>query len=229
MNAPRLDQSMRRRLWLSVGVLALVLALSIAWAYGPLHEWLDVRRVVAALNQLGARFGPLVGVCGFALACVVGVPLVFLTMVSIVAYGPVVGSITALVGGGVGAAISYGLGHALGNQMMRNLAGPRLNDISMRLAKRGVIAAFFIRLVPVAPFALVNMIAGGSHMRFRDFLIGGTLGLVPGTLLEAFFIDSLITAVHTPGPRAVVMVAGSLLLIVVGGFAAKWWLGRPDA
>ena len=91
----------------------------------------------------------------------------------------------------------------------------------MRLAKRGVIAAFFIRLVSVAPFALVNMIAGGSQLRFRDFLIGGTLGLVPGTLLEAVFIDSLITAVHTPGPRAVVMVAGSLLLIVVGGLCGK--------
>ena len=89
MSAPRLDQSIRRRLWLSVGVL--VLALSIAWAYGPLHEWLNVRRVVAALNELGARFGPLAGVFGFALACVVGVPLVFLTLVSIVAYGPVVG------------------------------------------------------------------------------------------------------------------------------------------
>ena len=56
-----------------------------------MRGWLEVDQVVASLQRVGRTFGPLAAVCGFALALVVAIPLVFLTLVALVAYGPVAG------------------------------------------------------------------------------------------------------------------------------------------
>ena len=40
-----------------------------------------------------------------------------------------------------------------------------------------------VRLVPVAPFTIVNLLAGAGHVRFRDFMIGTAVGMTPGIIL----------------------------------------------
>jgi phospholipase D1/2 len=37
-----------------------------------------------------------------------------------------------------------------------------------------------VRIVPVAPFAVINLFTGASHIRLRDYLIGTLLGMIPG-------------------------------------------------
>jgi uncharacterized membrane protein YdjX (TVP38/TMEM64 family) len=219
---------LRRRLQL-LGVLLLVLlALSIAWSWGPLREWLNVDRIVGGLRGLGQEFGPVAAVAGFTVALVVGVPFSLLTLVCIVAFGPVEGSIYTLVGGALGSAASYGVGHALGREAVRRMAGPRVNEVSERLGRRGFAAGVAVRLVPIAPFAVVNMIAGSSHIRFRDFQLGSMIGMVPGTVLAALFVDRLLAAVQEPGPDTLILAVVVLLLVVTGAWAARRWLGRED-
>jgi uncharacterized membrane protein YdjX (TVP38/TMEM64 family) len=54
-----------------------------------------------------------------------------------------------------------------------------------------VLAVIVIRMLPIAPFAIVNMIAGASHLRIKDFVLGTMLGMLPGTLLIAFSVGQL--------------------------------------
>ena len=49
--------------------------------------------------------------------------------------------------------------------------------------KRGLLAVVTFRLLPVAPFTLVNLAAGASGIRFADFLVGTVIGLLPGLVL----------------------------------------------
>ena len=162
--------ALRLRLTVLVVILVAAFVLALAWTWTPLRDWLDVDQIVAGLRAFGRSFGPVAAVAGFALALTVAIPLTFLTLVALVAFGPWGGLGCAMAGATIGAAASYGLGHVLGREALERLAGPRVNLLSRRLASRGVLAVIVIRLVPIAPFAVINMVAGASHIRLRDLL-----------------------------------------------------------
>ncbi|SDP22244.1 Uncharacterized membrane protein YdjX, TVP38/TMEM64 family, SNARE-associated domain [Rhodoferax sp. OV413] len=212
-----------RLLWLVLLGVA-VLGLAIAWSASPLRAWLDVDRIVAGLQQLGQSFGPVAAVAGFALASTLAVPLSFLTLVTLVAFGPWAGVGCTLAGALLGAGASYGLGRLLGREVLQRLGGARVNAVSRRLAERGVLAVIAIRMVPVAPFAIANMVAGATHIRLRDMLLGTALGMAPSTLVMAFFMQQIIAALRQPGPLAIAIVLLTLGLLVLGAWALRRWL-----
>lgn len=219
-----MKRSLRWRLLALALVLALLVALAVVWSALPLRQWLDANRIVSRLQQLGAAFGPLVAVMGFAAASILVVPLGFLTLVALVAFGPWAGMATTFAGALLGAMVSYGLGHLLGSEVLQKLGGGRVNSVSRRLAERGVLAVVVVRIVPIAPFAIVNMVAGASHIRLRHMLLGTLLGMAPGTVLMAFFVDQIVAALRNPGLWAVPVVLGLLALLGLGGWAARRWL-----
>ena len=59
------------------------------------------------------------------------------------------------------------------------------------MRRRGVLAMTAVRLVPLAPFAVVNVVAGAIRMRLRHFMLGSALGILPGTLVATVFGDQL--------------------------------------
>lgn len=219
-----MSRSLLWRLLCLVLALVALVALAVAWSASPLRQWLDADRIVSALQQLGASFGPVAAVLAFALASILVVPLGFLTLVALVAFGPWAGMATTFAGALLGAMASYGLGHLLGNPVLQKLGGERVNNVSRRLAERGLLAVVAVRIVPIAPFAIVNMVAGASHIRLRDMVLGTALGMAPGTVVMAFFVDQIVAAFRQPGPLAVAIVLGLLALIGIGGWAVRKYL-----
>ena len=215
---------LRRKLYLLAFALAALIALAAAWAWTPMRAWLDVDLVVTSLQRFGRAFGPVAAVCGFALALTVAVPLVFLTLVALVAFGPLAGFACAMAGALLGAAASYGIGWFLGRDLVRRLAGERINRLSQRLARRGVLAVIAVRLVPVAPFAVVNMVAGASHIRLRDLLLGTAIGMTPATLAMVLFVDQITDALRQPTPLTFALAGLTVVLVVAGGWAMQRWL-----
>ena len=98
----------------------------------------------------------------------------------------------------------------------------RLSRLSRRLARRGLLAIIAVRMVPVAPFTVVNLAAGASHIRFRDFAIGTGLGLLPGILAITIFSDRVLATVREPSPLTVLTLTAVVAAIVAGA----WLLGR---
>lgn len=219
---------LRRRLCAFGLVLLVLLLLTLLWNWGPLRAGLDIPQVVAALRQAGERYGVFAAIAAFALASILAVPLVFLTLVSLVALGSVYGALTILAGGALGSAVSFSLGKRLGAEVLRQLAGERIRRISERFGRSGILAAAALRLVPIAPFAIVNMVAGASHIRLRDFLIGSAIGMTPGTLFFALFIEQTVEVFERPGPASLILLVATFILIVVGVWVAKKWAGRLD-
>lgn len=217
----------RRRIMLLVVVLA-VTGLAMAWAWTPLRHWLDVDMVVSALQRFGQTFGPLAAVAGFALAMTVAVPLTFLTLVALVAYGPWAGFGCAMAGALLSAAASYGIGAFLGHAVLVQLAGPRINLLSQRMASRGVLAVIVVRMVPVAPFAVINMVAGASHIRLRDLLLGTAIGITPGTLAMMLFVDQITAALRSPTPLTFALLGLTVALIVLGAWGMQRWMRRVE-
>jgi uncharacterized membrane protein YdjX (TVP38/TMEM64 family) len=134
----------------------------------------------------------------------------------------VLGPIYTLCGAALSAAVTFLIGRKLGRETVRKLAGSRLNDLSRRLARRGFLPVMIARLLPVGPYSLLNLVAGASHIGWRNFLIGTVLGLAPGVITTSVFIDRAIAAIREPAPATF----AALAVIVAAIVALAWAIRR---
>ena len=68
--------------------------------------------------------------------------------------------------------IGFWLGRAFGGRLIRDVASEGVARFMKLIGRNGFMASLIVRLVPAAPFIVVNMAAGVAPMRFRDF-VGG--------------------------------------------------------
>jgi phospholipase D1/2 len=219
----------RRQILLGSATLLAFLALAAAWRWTSLRDWLDIPALVTYLQTFNdSSLGPVLAIGAFVLGGLVVAPVTVLIAVSVLAFGPLFGFVYSFTGMTLSALLVFGLGHFLGHETVRRLAGSRLNKISRRLAQKGVLAVIAVRIIPVAPFSLINLVAGASHIRFRHFLIGTLIGELPGLLAVSIFVDQIGEAIRHPGPWSIVALAVVAVLIVVGVYGLRRWLGGED-
>lgn len=182
----------RRRLFVFLGVVVLLMAGTLAWNASPLGREAGSQQAVAALRALSTQMGWPFAVVVYTVAAFVGVPVTLLSVVTVVALGAWPGFVCALAGGAAASAASLLLGAWLGAEAVQRLAGPRVLALRERLAARGLLAVVALRLLPVAPFAVANMVAGASGIRLRHMVLGTLIGMTPGTLAMGLLVDPLV-------------------------------------
>ena len=144
----------------------LLAALALAWHFTPLEQMAEPEAVRATLASFAQNpWAPLLMIATFVAAGLVAFPVTILIAATAAAFGPWPGLAYATAGVLVSAMVTYAVGARLGKEALRNVLGPRLNRIRRRIARRGVIAVATIRLVPLAPFTVVNLVAGASAIR----------------------------------------------------------------
>lgn len=141
--------------------------------------------------------------------------MVLLIAVTAMVFGPWLGVLYAVGGSLLSAAAMYGIGALLGQNTLQRFLKGRLRNLNKQLEQRGVLAVAVIRLMPVAPFTIVNLLAGAARIRLPHFLLGTALGMLPGIVLTSVFIDRIEATLRTPN-------AGSLawLGVAVAGIVA---------
>lgn len=142
-------------------------------------------------------------------------PVTLLILVTILTFGPWWGGAYALFGSMLSAVITYGIGRWIGRDAVRQVSGARLNKISKRLGQNGMVAVMAVRLLPVAPFTVVNLVAGASRIRFMDFLFGTLAGMCPGIIMFAIFDKGLEQLIRNPDLKSVMIFIG--VVLGVGG------------
>lgn len=218
-----------RRL-VGLGILAIVLALlAIAWRWTPMREWINLASLVALAHNLEALpFTPLAVVASYVVAGLVMIPVMLLIAVTGIVFGPAYGFAYAFIGSLLSASAAYGLGHWLGRETVQKMLGPRITTLSRRLAKRGILAMIVVRTLPVAPFTVVNIVAGASHIRFRDYLIGTALGMLPGIVLTVTFVHHLVETIRNPSMGTVTVLAALAAFIIVAARTVQRLLKRRE-
>ncbi len=216
------DGTRTRLVGIALGILVLG-GMALAWRFTPLREWLAFDRLIELGMALREHpWAPLAVLLAFLAGGLMAFPLLVLIAATALVFGPVTGPVYALAGATASAALTFAIGRKLGRETVRKLAGHRVNDLSRRLAKRGLIAVAFVRMVPVAPFTVVNVVAGASHIRWSDFMLGTIIGLLPGVATMTFFVDRAIAAVRHPGAGTFALLVLAVALI----FALIWMLRR---
>lgn len=217
------EPSVRRRVLIFGAVAALIVLLIVLWRLTPLAEIADPRALVALSEGLqGSIAAPLVAPVIFVVGGLVAFPVSALIAATGLAFSPWVGVPVAITGALASASVGYAIGARLGCAGVRRLAGARVGRLSERLARRGALAVAIVRVIPIAPFTVVNLVAGASHIRLRDYLVGTVLGMTPGIVVTILLIDRALEAAIDPEPREIV----ALFAVGAGVIALTFWLGR---
>ena len=208
-----------------------VLALAL-WRFTSLAD-LVTPTALADLGDVldGSVLGGVASAVLLGFATLLFVPVTAMIVACGLVFPPVIGIAVALAGSTLGAALGYVLGRGLWRDAVHRIAGQRFQSVSRRLGRRGILSTAAVRLVPIAPFGVVNLVAGASHVGLRDFLVGTVVAMAPGTAVLVFASDRVFRAFSAPDAgtvaTAIAAVAGAVgVLLLVRRFQP---FGRRDA
>ncbi|HEY0442239.1 MAG TPA: VTT domain-containing protein, partial [Xanthobacteraceae bacterium] len=190
----------------------LVIALPLTWQYTPLSTLANPDVVRASLSAVAeSRWAPFAVVAIFVSAGLVAFPVLVLIAVTAATFGPFYGLLYAALGSLSSALVTYLIGARLGKDMLRAMLGPRLDRIRRHIVNQGVISVAAVRVVPVAPFTLVNLVAGASQIRLQDFLAGTVLGMAPGWIVMSALGHQIFQIITQPTATNVALLGAAIV------------------
>jgi phospholipase D1/2 len=193
-----------------------VIALTLVWQFSPLSNLLNANVIRSTLAQIADMRGAGLIVIGlFILGGLVVFPVLLLIAATAATFGPWLGFAYAASGALASALVTDGLGALIGRRTLDGVLGPRLNRVRRSIARRGVLAVAAVRMVPVAPFTLVNLVAGASQIPLTDYMMGTIIGMAPGIALMSALGYQIFSIITEP-------TLGNMLLLLV---ALLVWIG----
>ncbi|MCE9648509.1 MAG: VTT domain-containing protein [Parvibaculum sp.] len=224
--SPSEARDLSRFVKLGIVVLAVVL-LVLAWRVTPLAAYTDVDTLKTAFTSAeNSVWGPLVVIGIFVVAGLFAFPVTLLIAATAAAFGGWQGLVYASCGALTSALVTYYIGRHFGADRLRGLMGPRINRLSQKIASQGILAVAMLRLVPVAPFTLVNLVAGAARVGFIDYTVGTMMGLAPGIVLMSALGRQMMEILKAPTAGDIVMLLGLLVAWAALSFVMQRLVAR---
>lgn len=216
--APRPGDRGRRSAILKLaGLVALVGAAYAVLQATPADDYLNRDGIGEAVSWLrGAPWAPVVFVAAYATATALAAPGAVLTLAGGAVFGVFWGSVFNLLAANLGANAAFVLARFLGRDGVRRLAGAdsaALRKLDQAVERRGFAGLLVLRLIPLAPFNVLNFGAALTTLRWRVYAGATLIGIVPGTVVYTFFADAILQGSQQATRDAWVraLVAGALL------------------
>jgi phosphatidylserine/phosphatidylglycerophosphate/cardiolipin synthase-like enzyme/uncharacterized membrane protein YdjX (TVP38/TMEM64 family) len=199
---------------LAATAVGLIVVLMLLWSLLPENISSDEARSVLS-QAAGSRWAPLLVLATYLVAGAVAFPVTVLIVATAAIFGPWLGFLYATLGVVTSAVLMYFVGIWLGRDVLRRFLGARYEKICREIDRRGVLAVAAIRVVPIAPFTVINLMAGACSIALTDFVAGTLIGMAPG-LIAISVLGHQITAVLTS------LSAPNIALLILALLA---WLG----
>lgn len=213
MSGPRA----RSTLWRVFALVVVIALVVVAWESGffSLHDMARVRAAIDSVRAIPAL--PVVFVLAYIVLSAVGVPASSLTLAGGALFGTTRGIALNWLGACGGAMFAFTLARALSlGAMTTALRGDR--TVAKLLGPGAPMLLFRLRLVPVVPFALLNVGSAMSSMSWGEYAVATGLGIIPITVIYTTFSASLIAGVEGSGVKAMVIAlisAGAIIGITL--------------
>jgi uncharacterized membrane protein YdjX (TVP38/TMEM64 family) len=214
----------QRRQTIAIAIcIVIALAMSAAWRWTPLGDQIEPAHIAEWIRSVRhSPFGPLALALLYLAGVLLMVPNTALNAATILSLGSAVGMASALAGSMLSALTFYALGRCFGTRILRKLAPHQLERLQKTMKHGGTLKMASLRMVPVAPFTVVNVVAGSARVRALPYSVGTFIGLLPGNLMLGMFGHQLRAVLRSPAPRDIALLAA----ILVVATAAAWWLRR---
>ena len=119
----------------------------------------------------------------------------YLTIIGGILFGTLFGGLAAIIGASIGAIVIFCIARsALGEQLVRK-AGSAAAKAAQGFRENAFSYLLFLRLVPIFPFWLVNLVSAVCGLRLTTFAAGTVLGIMPATFVFASVGSGLASVV----------------------------------
>ncbi len=203
---------------------AVLLAGLIAFFALGLHRYVNfetiARHRVTLLLWVDAHpvLTPLAFTCLFALtiACLIPSGVIFAVTGGFL-FGTVVGGICTVIGATVGITVVFLAARTAFRDLLRAKTGPMLRRMEDGIRRHAFSYLLVLRLIPVLPFFVVNIVPALLGVPFRTYFVASTLGFVP-TIFVLASIGSGLGAVFDAGgtPDAGILLEPEIFLPLLG-------------
>lgn len=172
--------------------LAILLVLVLLFVATGLHRWLSL----AALREHHAMLAGLVAsrpvlaaltfMLLYAGIVALSVPgAAALTLAGGFLFGSLPGTALVVVGATAGAVAVFLIARTALGETLQHRAGPWLARMEGGFAENALSYLLVLRLIPLFPFFIVNIVPALLGVRLRTYAIGTLLGIIPGTYVYA--------------------------------------------
>lgn len=190
-------------------VVVVIGLLSFAWSMGwlsyfSLSSIIMHRELLAGLVADNLALGLLVFFIVYAGLVAISFPgASLLTILAGFLFGGLVGGIATVFAATAGAAIIFLIARSSFGDVMAKKASGFVKKLSDGFQENAFVYLLTIRLTPIFPFWVMNIVPAILNMRFVPYVIATFLGIIPGTLAFSYIgsgLDSVIAAQETANP-----------------------------
>ena len=127
-------------------------------------------------------------------------------------FGSLVGTIYVNIGATIGATLAFLVARYLLQDWVEKKFGNRLRPIQEGFAQNAFSYLLTLRLVPLFPFFLVNLVSGLTRIRLGTYVLATAIGIIPGSFVYANAGRQLGT-INSLGEIASPRVLGAFFLL----------------
>ncbi len=145
-------------------------------------------RISAWVDTLGV-WGPLFIILAMSLQMfLLVIPSPLLIVISVLAYGPLLGSLISIVAVALASTLGFFIGKYLGEVFISRLIGSKKQKkLSFYVNRYGVWAVFITRITPILSNDAISFVSGILRMNYWKFIAATLGGITPLVILIAYF------------------------------------------
>lgn len=202
---------MSQKIYQKAAILAAILALILIFKLLDLGQYLNLAYLKESQASFAALYSEhrLLVLASYMLIYITATALslpgaLILTLAGGALFGLVTGTIVISFASSIGATLACGVSRYLLRDWVQSKFGDKLQKINEGMDKEGGFYLFTLRLVPVFPFFVINLVMGLATIRLSTYYWVSQLGMLPATIVyvnagkELGKIDSL-SGILSPG------------------------------
>ena len=174
---------MRKKLLLVM----LILGLIVAYKFFGLESFFSFENLKAqkelllSLVQSHFWLSAAVLMLGYALSVALMIPIAtFFALAAGFMFGALWGTLIAVLGATLGAGASFYLARFVLGESLQQKYTQELNRFNSEFEANGYSYLFALRLLPIFPFFLINLLCGLTRIDVKTFFITTFIGIIPG-------------------------------------------------
>ena len=215
-----MEEEKSRKIVSKVVIAGLIVLGIVAFRYFDLGQYLTLEYIKTSQDKfhtlyLSHRFVVIAAYMGIYIAvAALSLPgAAVLTLAGGGLFGLIVGTVAVSFSSTIGATLACFISRFLLREWVQNKFGDKLVTINEGIEKEGAFYLFSLRLVPIFPFFVINLLMGLTRMRLLTFFWVSQIGMLAGTIVyvnagkELAKIDSL-SGILSPGVLISFVVLG---------------------
>ena len=210
---------LRRFLPLALLLLAVVAAFGLGLDDYISFEQLERNRAqLRALVERHPLLAPLVFMLIYGAVIALSIPGgAILTMAGGFLFGVVAATCYVVLAATLGATVVFLIARTALGDSLRHKAGPAMRRMEAGFRENALSYLLFLRLIPVFPFWLVNLVPAFLGVPLRTYVVATLVGIIPGSLVYASVGNGLGAVFEAGGrPDLAIIFKPEIILPIIG-------------